>query len=448
MVSSKSFRKIVIRVLLIAVNATVLGLLTGVYQYYITSTFLGILLVIQIGELVHYSGAVQRELALVFSAIRNSDFAFQFRTDPKDHLHAEMNAVIESFRKVKIEREQQFQFLEMLVDSLFTGILSFDNNGRIQLYNRKARELLDTPALTHWNSLEKKVPEFCKSVLDMKAGEQRLLEISITGFDLVLSLYRDQIKLGDELHTLVSFQNIAPEVEQKELDAYQKLIRILTHEIMNSVTPMISISDTLLEITRQAEMADPTGAADLQSGLEAIHERSLGILKFVEDYRSLIALPEPQKEAVFIDQIVDEAIQLFRVELSNRGVAISRKGDEPVKIMADAGQMKQVFINLITNSKQALDGVSGGEIEIDIRQGVKEVSIRITDNGPGIPPEKLDRIFIPFFSTKPSGSGVGLSLARTIIHRHQGRIRVMSKEGRTVFVVRITSLRSVSSFVA
>jgi len=427
----------VVRVVLICINALLIGFLVNFKGYYLTGGFLGVLLIAQGWELSDFSSRLQRKLKLLFSSIRNRDFSLQFRTQsgntPQDLFHEEINDLLRAYQKVKIEKEQQFQFLQHIVDFLFTGIISFTSEGQLQLFNRKAREILNTPLLAKWSFLMEKVPEFAATVEKMRLGEQRLLETEINNQEVKLSMYKDQMKIGNELHTVVSFQNISGAVEKKEIEAYQKLIRILTHEIMNSVTPMISISDTLLHLVRDNEKI--VISEDLESGLTTIHERSRGIMYFVEDYRSLITLPSPQKVSMPVSDLIKDVVRLFQEETKKANVTISVDCQESLRVYADPGQLKQVLINLVKNSIEALENEDDGRIDLAASLERHHSLISVTDNGPGIPQEKLNLIFVPFFSTKEKGSGVGLSLAKSIVNLHDGSLHTQSVPRKTTFKI-------------
>jgi len=435
--SNKLYFLTLIRVVLVCLNALLIGYLVNFKGYYLTAGFLGVLLLAQSWELLHFFSHLQRKLTLLFSSIRNRDFSLQFRSrsgnSEQDLFHAEINDLLHAYRKVKIEKEQQFQFLQHIIDFLFTGIISFTSDGKLGLYNRQAQEILHTPSLAKWSFLVEKVPEFGSTVEQMRLGEQRLLETEVNNQEVKLSMYKDQMKIGKEVHTVVSFQNISGAVERKELEAYQKLIRILTHEIMNSVTPMISISDTLLHLVGDEKNEETR--EDLQSGLKTIHERSQGIMHFVEDYRSLITLPTPNKEFIHVKGLLEDAMGLFRGETQKARITTVVNCPENLKISVDAGQIKQVLINLIKNSIEALEESDEGKIELVATNEEGHILIRVEDNGPGIPQEKLNRIFIPFFSTKEKGSGVGLSLAKSIVNLHDGSLRIQSTPGKTSFTL-------------
>lgn len=429
------------RCLFILLNALLIAYLIFVPKYYLSAGFMVLVFIAQAVDLVRYSSRISKKISTVFSSIRNEDFALHFNdSDDSDGLqgfHTEVNALISTFRKVKIEKEQQYRFLHHIVDFLFTGILSYTQDGKLHLFNREAMEILDCPAFSRLDVFEKRFPEFGAEIASLKNKEQKLIEIDPGKGNLKLSIYKDQMWIGDEEHTVLSFQNITNAVEKKELEAYQRLIRILTHEIMNSVTPMISISDTLRSLAESYEQIDGEQKKDLEKGLATIHERSKGILKFTEDYRNLISIPSPRMDKVNIKGLLEESLSVFEEEISSREMGVSIEGPPNIYLELDSTQMKQVFINLIKNAIQAMSGIESPQLKIKILRFGNNTEISFIDNGEGISTGQMSKIFVPFYSTKADGSGIGLSLSRAIVHAHGGRMTVKSEAGNTVVKVEV-----------
>jgi two-component system nitrogen regulation sensor histidine kinase NtrY len=244
---------------------------------------------------------------------------------------------------------------------------------------------------------------------------------------------------------LLTMQNIQSELQQQEIEAWQNLTRVLRHEIMNSITPISSLTSTLREIldhdmTRKNSHYElrEEGADDLREGLSTIENRSKGLIKFIDAYREYTSLPQPRLKAVNIKSFMERVVQLLKPEIKKTPVALAyRCESEFLSIQADEEMIEQVLINLIKNSWEALADTPGGQIEVNAYYAVNHVVIEVTDNGPGIIPEAMNRVFVPFFTTKKTGSGIGLSLSRQIMQMHNGSLTVTSAPGvKTTFTMK------------
>jgi two-component system nitrogen regulation sensor histidine kinase NtrY len=238
---------------------------------------------------------------------------------------------------------------------------------------------------------------------------------------------------------LVAIQDIKNEMETKELESWIKLIRVLTHEIMNSVAPVTSLSQTILGYFKNLDGNQPDEKiiGNTIKGLEIINERGSGLISFVENYRKLTRLPQPDKKPINVGQLLENTIMLIKYEPVNEQVQISWKTNpSDLEIIADKEQISQVLINLIKNSLEALKNLNEGKIMLSGEINTSgRVQITIIDNGPGIPEDLMDKIFIPFFTTKESGSGVGLSLSRQIMMLHNGTLKVVSVQGKQTLAI-------------
>jgi len=342
-----------------------------------------------------------------------------------------------AYKKVKIEREAQYHFLQMLVDHIHVGIIAVENKDKITLLNNSARKLLEIPDLRNWKTLEARSPDFIREVNLLEPEGRKLSEITVDGNKKNLSLDVSSIRLIGEKNMLITFQDIKSEIEQKEIEAWHKLIRILTHEIMNSVTPVSSLSETMQmmltkdgETKKASELTDES-VEDLMFSLTTIQKRSEALLAFVEDYRKLTRVPRPKMEPVNSRELLERAARLMEAEIKKNHIEVEIDSDEPpLMIDLDSTLMEQVLINLITNALHALEEKSSPKIILSSYADESRKIIRIHDNGKGIDPKEMDQIFIPFYSTKTTGSGIGLSLSKQIMSLHHGNIRVESAVGR------------------
>jgi nitrogen fixation/metabolism regulation signal transduction histidine kinase len=385
-----------------------------------------------IAWLVRYVNRTNRSLSRFLHTVRTLDGNRQV-TDAGggsfDLLAMTYNEIIDTIQEVKIGKETEYQYFKSIFDHMSVGLLSFDGQGRIGLINKAACRLLDTKAPAHLDELEKKVEGITTILKDMGPGEPKLHRVIIRDEPLSLSVRKSLfVKQGQEI-SMVSLQNIHSELEEEEIEVWQKLISVLTHEIFNSVSPVKSLTRTL--IRRAGKLEEGKDREDMLSGLRAIESRSRGLLSFVESYRNLSRIPEPVFSDLEVHKLLSDVTMLLKEETDKTGIRVDiRVLPVDLSIRGDERLLAQVLINLMGNAIFALEGYTDPLIEIEAgvdRQDRKYMMVR--DNGAGIPDEIIDRIFIPFYTTREGGSGIGLSLARQIMHMHNASIRVSSAPG-------------------
>ncbi len=300
--------------------------------------------------------------------------------------------------------------------------------------NREAKRLFRTPLLGSLASLERidsRLPAQLESLAD---GEHTLIQLRIDGEPVQLASYVTEFQLLDERHRLISFQNIRDELEQREVDFSQKLIKVLTHEIMNSVTPIIALSKVIEQSLSEAP--DVAGAkadsSDLRRSLGSIQSRGDGLLRFVQAYGSLTSLPAPNRKAVDVSRLLNDTVRLMAPTFGSQKHSLEWRVEQAdLSIEADPEQVQQVLINLVKNAAEALDGRDDGQILLTAAHDDQgRVVIKVSDNGPGIPDDQLEIIFVPFFTTKKKGTGVGLSVSRQIMFLNRGLISVRTAPNR------------------
>ena len=436
---------IILRIALLVTNVLLLAWVFGDMRLFFNQIILVIILILQVGELIHYLNHTNRELAKLFLAIKHSDFSVTFSQGSLGksfkELQSSMIDIIQSYKQVKIEKEAQFQFLQMLVNQIQIGIIAVQDDDVI-LINPVAERILDIKNVKNWKLIEQQnstvateLKDNGKKLIELKSNEgTKMLAVEISNFIMI-----------DKPYKLITLQDINSEIEQKEIEAWHKLIRILTHEIMNSVTPISSLSETM-----QSMLSDKSGnqkllneiqhdtITDIWFSLNTIQKRSERLIDFVENYRKLTRVPKPVMEATDIQSFLATIENLMREELVRQTIDF-RISVEPERLALkmDASLMEQVLINLIKNSIQALENRPHKLMEIKVYHQDQSTIIEVMDNGKGIPEKELKEVFIPFFSTKKEGSGIGLSLSKQIMSLHGGRIRVTSKvlEGTSFFLV-------------
>lgn len=415
----------------------------GEKQQWTMVSLLGLLSGIATLQLYHYVTNVNRKLARFFESVRYSDFAVKFRSDDKmgesfREINQQFNEVLEAFRVARAEKEANLQYLNTIVQQISTGLISFGSDGRVELVNSAALKMLGIYRLRQLEDLHEPHPQLFTLIATLRTGVRQLYQ---TSDDESLSVQATQIQLRGKVLRIVVLQNIQSELQQKEIEAWQNLTRVLRHEIMNSLTPILSLVGTMKEIVQldiTPEIPENEGVQDLTEALQTLEKRSAGIIQFVNAYRDFTTLPKPVFVEMPAKELLNGVLQLFQKSLQEAFIVTTVTIlPETLILTADADQIEQVLINLIKNAIEALQGHSHPTISIrgysDMNQ---RVYIEIADNGLGIEPEALERIFIPFYTTKKTGSGIGLSLSRQILQQHGGSLTVSSEVGRgTTFVM-------------
>jgi two-component system, NtrC family, nitrogen regulation sensor histidine kinase NtrY len=351
-------------------------------------------------------------------------------------LNNAFNAVINDFQKVRSEKEEQYHYLQTILQNIDISLLAYQSDGTIDLINKSAIKLFQVAGLTNVKTLEKLSPELVQVLLEIKPGESRLVKIYDEDDFMQLAIYATTIKIRDQVITLVTIKDIQHVLEEQETEAWQKLIRVLTHEIMNSITPIASISSTLENIVKglpkngsDSRIIENENLKEIENALQTINKRSHGLLHFVDTYRNLTRIQKPNFTFIKIRTLFSAIKAFFIEELNRSGIQfISRIEPPEMEITADEQLIEQVMINLIKNSLFALKDTKDGNIQLSAFYNKRgRITLQVIDNGPGILPDVLEKIFIPFFTTNPTGSGIGLSLSRQIMRLHDGTITAHSK---------------------
>jgi len=414
-------------------------------QYIYTFIVLLSVLSFQVYFLIRFITRTNRELTKFIDSIKQEDYSLKYPSIKSKssiaELHESFNTIIEAFKRVKIDREMQFNFLQLIIENIEIGILAINESQEIVLMNSAAEKLLGVHKSKTWRQLKMKVEYFCNKVETVFSGGKKLIEWKSNEKSLNLSVEVVNTTLLGKAHKLITINDIKKEIEQKELDAWIKLIRVLNHEIMNSTTPISSLTETILMLLEDKKN-DPKPIKDLNEqvisdvigSIKTIQKRSDGLYDFVNEYRKLTKVPPPKIEQVRVKDLIDDVTKLMLPADSEKNINLIYQIN-PDDLMApmDPNLIEQVLINLIKNSTEALEGTEKPTILIETGTTTKSSFISITDNGPGIEPELMDEIFVPFFSTKEEGSGIGLSLSRQIMRLHGGYISVKSEQDKTIF---------------
>ena len=376
-------------------------------------------------------GVIVKRLMFVFNAVQNNDYSFRFAEDPRYTKYAFVNQSLNRIKEVldsaKLQIKEREQYFQLIMECANVGIVVVMENGTVAQTNSKVLNIFGVERLSHIDQLRLLSEELCDAMHRIGAGEQLTARLTTEIGDQNLVLSCSAMEFDGKRLRVISVGNIHEELDRKEVESWEKLTRILTHEIMNSLAPVTSISHTLL--------AQSDDAATVRQGLETIHSTSDRLLRFVDSFRAVTRIPAPQKAPFYLSELVAESLSLIPHEEIEVEVNIE---PEDTMLYADRALMSQVFVNLLKNATEALL-TQDCDRKITIRSTIdteERIQIEITNNGSAIPAEVAENIFTPFFTTKTDGSGIGLAVSRQIIRLHGGSLRLKhNDEGRVTFAI-------------
>lgn len=412
------------------------------------SLILGIVLAFQIVELIRFNLKTNEKLTRFFESIQYSDFSSSFTLDNKlgysyKDLNQAFNNVIGEFRKTRLEKEEQMLFLQIVLQHIHTGIISFDEKGQIGLINNAAKHLLQVPQFKNISDLSRLSEDLLDQVLHLKPGQGASIKINPS---MHLTIRCTELKMGGKKWVLLSLQNINSELKQNELNAWQNLTKVLRHEIMNSIAPIATLVSSLRTVLKEDVfeqddnyILEKEGHADLKEGLETIENRSKGLISFVNVYRDYTSIPEPVLTDFPVQLFLEDIFTLLKKDLRQNNIEIKMEIlPLDLRLTADREQIQMILINLIKNSKEALEKSEDRTIFIQAGIDLNQYKfIQVTDKGPGIPSASIEDIFVPFYTTKKNGSGIGLAISRQIMNLHKGSLHVHSLPNQqTTFTLR------------
>ncbi|HYF66897.1 MAG TPA: ATP-binding protein [Ohtaekwangia sp.] len=444
----KDFRaRVVLRVIGLAGSLSLFMFMITRPNMLFAAILMGAVIIFQHVELFRFVSQTNKKLTRFLESVKYSDFISGFTSDNKlgrsfKDLNEAFNEVLEAFRKARSEKEEQGQYLNTVVQQVRTGILSYDVDGHVQLINANAKRFMGVTSIRNMRELIEVNPKLYHSINSVAPGKSELYKGSN---EIYLTVQATELRIRGKDVKLVTLQNIQPELQQQELEAWQNLTRVLRHEIMNSITPISSLTSTLREILDHEMKKEDgyytlmeEGADDLREGLSTIENRSKGLIKFIDAYREYTSLPKPIIKTVRLKDLVDKVTQLMKNELKKTNINfVYECNAEYLTIQADEEMIEQVLINLLKNAKEALCETENPTLQLIAKYEENVAKIEVIDNGSGIIKEAVDHIFVPFYTTKRTGSGIGLSLSRQIMQMHNGSITVESEpDVRTVFTLR------------
>jgi len=388
--------------------------------------------------LVRFQKKAQDEVNQFVESIKYRDFSrhFDVRRAPAElqPLRQGFNDINSTFKNISRERETQYQYLQKTLELVDTGILSYEiETGETGWINDAFKKLLGVPYLKTINSLEKREPELYREILIIKPGDSKLISITRNQQLVKILITASVLRSDGKVSKLIAFQNVSEALDETESKAWQKLLNVMTHEIMNSVAPISSLADTLKNRLQSPEIANSPVSIhleDLELGIDTIKRRSEGLLKFTESYRSLNKITKLDLTKILVRNLFEDLNNLMSPTLEKKNIELEIILRDPtLAIEADINLIEQVLINLVVNAIEAVKDREVPNIILSAEIQNNKTLVKVTDNGLGMPPELLDKIFIPFFSTRKTGSGIGLSLCKQIMLLHKGNIQVQSSEG-------------------
>jgi len=444
----KSFHlAIIVRLLVFAVFTACLGNQLSKFNW--VASALWVLPVFISGwNLIYFMNGINRKITFFFDAVSNDDTTLHFSEKLRDKslnvLHQSLNRLNKHISDIKIENEHNEKFFRELMKYSATGLMAVDDHGYIELINDSALDLIGLPHISHIHLLQQKNNELYEQIIHLTPGQSRTVKL-LHGDELrLLSLKVAVLKFGEKKYRLYSIYDIKSEIEANELDSWQKLIRVMTHEIMNSIAPITSLSNTLTKIFVKHGNPLPVNEvtekhiANTIHGLDVIENTGKGLMHFVEDYRKLTKIPKPAFKPIDVRGWLNTIQVLMKPKLDEENIELKISNKELYKeLIGDEKLLNQVIINILNNAIDALKNTKEKKIMLGVVESpLGKLKISVSDNGSGITPDEIEKIFIPFYTTKENGSGIGLSLSRQIMRLHKGSISVFSiPEEQTTFVL-------------
>ncbi len=413
--------------------------LTQTY-FWLVSIWLILFAALAFYSLIRTIESHKRELANFLLGISQNDYSNSYRPELKSSedqdLHLAYTTITDTMRHLRQESESNYHFLQTVVEHSSIAMIGYQESDlKVTLMNEAAKTLFNKPFMKNLSGLKPVSKILFEEIINLSSGGKKLVKLKESRGLINLSVSAKEMKLDSGFFKLVTFQNINAELDEKELESWQKLIRVLTHEIKNSAIPISTLTEVVNQLItdetgelRDLSTLDEEDLEDLKIGINTVEKRSKGLVKFVNAYGELAKVPEPTLKEVDVEELMTDVLSLLSNDLKRNDILLIKSFEEGT-ILMDRELIEQVLINLIKNAKEALTHIESASITLTFKNQNGQKTIAVGDNGSGIEPSVLDNIFVPFFTTKKDGSGIGLSLSRQIMRAHKGNITVHSKEG-------------------
>jgi nitrogen fixation/metabolism regulation signal transduction histidine kinase len=440
MVFSRFIWSILAFVAAIVLTSILLGIYLQKPEFPVTVSLLVVALILETIAMIIFLTRIRRDLLKLINAMSNDDPSMQFARVGRDPyfsaIHQGFNALIKDFRLVRLDREAEQRFFEETVNHVQFGLTAFNDKGEVKMINQAFLELFglkELALLDELATISEGLPDFFRS---FSSGKETLKKMDLRGQTYHLIFLSSGFVLKGEQITLVSVRDISREMDQNELEAWQKLLRVLRHEILNSISPIKLIAGNLTERLQSGgevlalDNLKKDEVDDILTGLDTIHRRASGLSVFLDAYSNLYRTPEFKAKQTSILPLLERISGLFREEAEKQEITLTISCPDPtIQEMLDERMIEQVLINLVKNAMEAVKIQSERLITLSVAKIRKGVEISVEDTGTGIPRDQMESIFMPFFSTKETGTGVGLSFSQHVMRLHQGFIRVNSIPG-------------------
>lgn len=432
------FRHFKLRIIfyLLAISLGIFGLIyySFIELNYIRMFFLGLFILLMLIALFYYINKTNRDLSFFLNAVLHDDFTTKY---PENHKGSSFNELYKTFTKINqkfIRQSQQeaseYQYIVTLISQMQIGVLIYDDQHRVHLVNDALTTLINKNQIIDLKGIKGSSKDLYECIEQIKSNQRMTLRTVIGQQDHEFSLAASEMRMKQRHYKIVSVQDIKAELDTNEIQSWHKLIRVLTHEIMNSVSPISSLSSSLKSLINQPEETNT-----VIEGLNAIEQRSRSLLSFTDSYRKLTKVPVPKIELIDPETFFNSIMQLFKAQFDLQNINFNLRLNTHSEFKADPILLEQVMINLIKNAIEACG--EHGRISLIYDLLNNKTTIMIKDNGPGIPDNLRDQVFIPFYTTKAEGSGIGLSLSRQIISQHQGNLTFTTDNSGTCFKIEI-----------
>ena len=414
-----------------------------IFKQYALAIIFGMVVLWTLNSLQLHYKKFNSNILFLLNALDNGDYSFHFSENNLSRREKELNTMLNRIKEILVNARKEVieneKFLSLIIESVSTGIIIMDDFGHVQTVNQSALQVLGLPVFTHINQLSGVNEKFPDLFRTLKAGDHQQISVSNEREEMQVSLRLSEIRLKNGRMKVITLNNIGNELETKEMESWIRLIRVMTHEIMNSIAPITSLSETLLLLYKTP---GTNGAENLKKNtieaFETIHSTARGLLSFVDSYRKFTGIPKPVVHPIGLKLLLEKVIHLERKAIKEKNIKLQVEFiDDNVELIADEKLITQVLVNLLKNAIEAINPDESGQIIIrPHKQTTGQVGIDICNTGKPIPQDVLSNIFIPFFTTKETGTGIGLSISRYIMRLHGGKLtHSTSPQGWTVFSI-------------
>lgn len=431
-----------LRTAAIMLTLILLSYLITMPGYHAATLLVSLILLWQCVAAFRFVSRTNAELVRFFNAARYADFSQRFELKGVGAGFGELGSaftdILKRFQEVRAGQEEELRHLKAMIEHVPVPLVSLHPNDDITLWNNSARRLFGTNKVTRMDDLNQFGQEFAEHVAKVNPGERRLVTFTVDGMEQQLTVAATQIILAGKAEKLISMQDIQSELDGAQLQAWQDLVRVLTHEIMNSITPVASLAKTAVDLLDDAKdkVQDHPDVveelSDVSDAVQTVARRSDGLTNFVGSYRRLTRLPPPNKKRISLNDLFTQVDTIATQQWQEKGIKLSTEVTPvALELDIDIDMIEQLLINLLQNAEQAL--VDTDSPQVNMRGYLNKrghVVIEVSDNGPGIEEDIANKIFVPFFTTKREGSGVGLALTRQVMIAHGGNVKLESETGK------------------